>query len=155
MTGLDEKELKKHTFRVALLLDKFVDQEKFTLVPTVSQEGKPWVKSLEEVGVKPSQWGQGFTMKSVVLWQRRSGKGWDPYNPEATRIVNRSDLNSGIKLDKFYRELLQWQHQLGYHGKVGNSKEIYIPARLLLKTKEFGGGGGSGGGATKTALAEA
>ena len=68
MTGLDEKELKKHTFRVALLLDKFVDQEKFTLVPSGSQEGKPWVKSLEEEGIKPffKNWSSLFTRPSII-----------------------------------------------------------------------------------------
>ena len=155
MSGLNEKELKKHTFRIALLLDMFVDQTTFTLVPPSSQEGKGWVSELEQFGIKPGQWSQGFKMKSIVLWQPRAGKGSDPYNPDATDIVFRSNIESGAKRDEFYRRILMWRGNIGYHGKIGSSKEIYIPARLLLKTKEFGGGGGSGGGATKTALAEA
>ena len=155
MAGLDEGNLKKRTFRLALLIDKFVDQEKFVLVPPSSTEGKGWVKNLEEFDIKPATWSQGFKMKSIVLWQTRHGKGHDPYNPEATKIVSRSNLNSSVKRDVFYRELLQWRGKIGYHGTIGRSKEIYIPAKLLFKTKEFGGGGGSGGGASKTAKAEA
>ena len=153
MAGLDEGNLKKRTFRLALLITKFVDQEKFVLVPSGSEKG--WVKSLEEEDVKPGQWSQGFNMKSIVLWRPRPGKGHDPYNPEATKIVFRSHLDSSVKRDMFYRELLQWRGKIGYHGTIGRSKEIYIPAKLLFKTKEFGGGGGSGGGASKTAKAEA
>ena len=155
MSGLDEKALKKYTSRIALLIDKFSDQEKFTLVPPGSSEGKGWVKNLEEFDIKPATWSQGFKMKSIVLWRVRHGKGHDPYNPDATRIVFRSNLDSGVKRDTFYRELLQWQGKIGYHGTIGRSPEIYIPAKLLFKTKEFGGGGGSGGGASKTAKAEA
>ena len=155
MSGLDEKALKKHTSRIALIINKFVDQEPFVLVPPASSEGKGWVKELEQFGIKPGNWSRNFKMKSIVLWQPRAGKGRDPYNPDATDIVYRSNLSSGAKRDEFYRRLLMWRGNIGYHGTIGNSPEIYIPARLLFKTKEFGGGGGSGGGASKTALAEA
>ena len=95
MAGLDEGELKKRTFRLALLITKFVDQEKFVLVPSGSEKG--WVKSLEEEDVKPGQWSQGFNMKSIVLWKPRPGKGHDPYNPEATKIVFRSHFRFKCK----------------------------------------------------------
>ena len=109
MATLNAKELKKHTFRIALLLDMFVDQTTFTLVSPSSQEGKGWVSELEQFGVKPGQWSQGFKMKSIVLWQPRAGKGRDPYNPDATDIVFRSNIESGAKRDEFYRRILMWR----------------------------------------------
>jgi len=143
-------ELQRKPERISVLLDEFLAQHPFLLVPAGSTEGKPWVKELEEFGYTSSDWPKKFNMKAIVLW-----RGSDQYEPGADFVYSRASLKTIKQREDFVTKLKGWNGNLGYHGTLGGKRtEVYIADKLIFKAPIFGSTGGSGGGAAATSLGE-
>ena len=143
-------ELQRKPERISVLLDEFLAQHPFLLVPAGSTEGKPWVKELEQFGYTSSDWPKKFNMTAIVLW-----RGTDQFSPSADHIYSRTSLKTVKQREDFVTKLKSWQGNLGYHGTLGSKRtEVYIADKLIFKAPIFGSTGGSGGGAAATSLGE-
>ena len=80
-----ESELKRKPERIDILVNKFLNNEFFTMVSP--SQAKSWVAELEKFGYKSSDWSKKFKIKSIVFW---NGKDWN--SSVASKQFYKSDI---------------------------------------------------------------